>query len=346
MTNNWPTQFMWLEPNAYGMSVRLFAALSLLIVPLSGCLAGIGTMSAESGLATALSHADDLVEGDDTPVLMGIASIEPLSHYYDEEDDLEINTYADSVQGDGKLPGWAYGFCVGDDAVFIVLAAGLGVLADVRDGGECEQDDIDEWVLDEWSVDSDEVADILADHPDWPEAREDSLTFFVLNQWPSNYAEEDGFEPGPYWEVETETMDGWAYAAVNAQTGEVVFIESDTYPVEPDMNFVEVAEPVEEPCVEESVQDSDSGTITALEGLEATIELPEDGSLEVKMNRYTLSTDAHYVLEGPDGELKSGSVANAHGLSIAGVLHGTYTLTVETEALAQVDIQLIGTYCA
>ncbi len=337
---------MWLEPNLGSMSVRLLAALSLLIVPLSGCLAGIGTMSAETGLATALAHADDLVEGDDVPVLMGIASIEPLSHYYDEEEDFEVNAYADSVQGDGKVPGWAYGFCVGDDAVFIILAAGLGVLADVRDGGECDQEDIDEWALGEWSIDSDEAADILNDHPDWPEPRKDSLSFWVLNQWPSNYAEEEGFEPAPHWEVEVETIDGFAYAAVNAQTGEVVFIESDTYPVEPEMEFTEVAEPIEPTCEAQSVDETDSGFITVVEGLSIDIDLPARGAIELIVEAATLTGGSTYKLEGPDGTIAEGSAGSYTMKVLDDLPDGQYTLTVETASVAETELTLNGYYCA
>jgi hypothetical protein len=292
------------------------------------------------------------VDGNDEPLLMGVGSIEPFKRYYDVEEDLEINTYADSQQGDGKIPAWAYVFCVGDDRVIVLQAAGIGVLADIRDGGECDMEgsdfDLADFAISGWDIDSDEAADILADHPDWPEPTEDSMQFWFLEKMPQldPDAEEEGY---PVWQVEYESEERSVSAAINANTGEVIEIsESGLDGV--DGGFVEVGG-AQASCVEASIEDSDRSVITRVDEYTLEIELPGEGDVEATIDVVRTIGAVAYSLTGPDGGSgASGSMSALGSCGEARVSYaagaGTYTLTITADVYADFEVEMVGTYCS
>lgn len=321
------------------MSFRLFACLSLLLVPLSGCIAGVGTMSAQSGLDQAIDHAEGLLDEGVAPVLVGVASIEPFQHYLEQDgdDEYEINTYADATQGDGKIPGWAYAFCVGDDVVVVFLAAGLGPLADYRETRECDEDDVQDYAIEGWEVDSDEAADILAERDDWPEPREDTVTLWTLAQMPDGEGSTQ-----PFWAVETETLGGddYAYALVNANTGEVVAIGDDYPDFGGDIYFAQTSGS----CAIGSGSASSSTGLVPMVGNEVilNIDLPAEGDISFYVETARQLGDVTVTVEGPDGAVYSDVItAEAFGgdrisEDLEGLPAGDYLLRISPETVSSI----------
>lgn len=325
------------------MSLRFFVALSLLLVPLSGCIAGVGTMSAESGLNTATKHVEDLLDTDLAPILVGVASIEPFSHYLEKDGDyeFEVNIYADPTPGDGKIPGWAYAFCVGDDIVVVFLAAGIGALADVRESDGCDEDDVQEYAIRGWEIDSDEAAGILADHDDWPEPRKDSVTMWALGQMPGD----DG-ETFPAWFVETSNLagdeDAFAYATVNAKTGEILALGTDYPDYGGDFIFGSTGS-----CTSGHAGGGSPGSSvpTVVDELRMDFELPHTGYISFAVQTSNQLGDVTVRLEGPDGDVYSDTITvealegDSLSKEFEDLAAGDYALYIATELTASIGYE-------
>ncbi|HJQ93191.1 MAG TPA: hypothetical protein VJ874_02775, partial [Candidatus Thermoplasmatota archaeon] len=176
------------------LSLTLVAA--LLAAVSAGCIGAPGkTMTAREGLDDARSVAEGWAEGRELG-LLGIMAVEPFKHIQSTDEagevEAEFVTHLDGNPGDGNAPGWVYGFFDGERCIVVMLAAGLGVLAegyetcadaDVQ-AGEGFEEETDEGIgpdlVGDWSIDSSEVADILADEEDWPDLGDDGTYFWGL----------------------------------------------------------------------------------------------------------------------------------------------------------------------
>ncbi len=197
------------------MRLIIVAAFALATGAFAGCIGGVGTITAMDGLEAATEAAADLVSV--TPQLVSVASLEPMSEYFDEDDDLEVHVHLDSKPGDGRSPGWIYTFVADDDLIVIGYASGLGILFEVRDGGEVDEGEADEHIISGWEIDSDEAAAALNAHEEWPDMTPSSNLFWELYQ----------DEECPVWwvehyDAEDEDDARWMRATVDACTGEVL----------------------------------------------------------------------------------------------------------------------------
>src|ERR1051326_3298534 len=152
------------------MRATLLLTAALLAAALAGCTSAGKAMTARDGLAEAMDTAAKWADGKD-PQLVAAAAIEPFRHAtYDSpdgRDHAEYETRLDSAPGDGRPPGWLYGLRAGDRCITVVLAAGLGVLADGYQTCAKGQQEMD--ALGSWSIDSDRAATLLAGNGAWPQ---------------------------------------------------------------------------------------------------------------------------------------------------------------------------------
>ncbi len=319
------------------MAVRFVMVLTLVMATFSGCIAGVGTMTAFDGINTATNHVQDLLDTDLEPTLIGITSVEPFSLLEDESDNVTVNVYADSVQGDGRVPGWIYEFCIDDAYVAVVMASGIGVLADVRDGGDCDADDEARLALTNYEIDSDEAAEILAANETWPEAQSDSGTFWMLAQEPPD---NDEFEPGAYWIVETGNMTTWGEAAINAQTGEIAYVESGEYREWVDEGVI--ASTSDESCFGWSSSGGySSGLLTPVSSRAATFSVVGVGTASYELTTSNQLTTVVFEFLDEDGEVLYEEVIDdglLGGDTISGTFEdlepGDYMFRVQTDTHA------------
>ncbi|MEA3136663.1 MAG: hypothetical protein QOC71_944 [Thermoplasmata archaeon] len=310
------------------MRLPLMLAAALAASLFAGCLgAGGQTMTAREGLGDARSAAEAWADGGDLE-LLGVVAIEPFKHIRYESDDgdykAEYVTHLDSNPGDGKAPGWAYGFYTGERCVSIVLAAGLGVLAE---GYETCDGDVE--TLPEWSYDSDQVAEILADHDEWPDLGEDGTYFWGLFN----------DEGKALWAVGGEGEDGeTVFASVDASSGEVLEIAHETA-----ANIEEIfqAESQAEKPVDMggSDQDSDSAPYLAVtDELVVEVDLGAMGRIDAEVGATTIVNYLTLTVEGPYGQVaeeRIGGLVNGVSLgtqsrSYADLPAGHYTLTLSS----------------
>jgi hypothetical protein len=304
---------------------------ALLVASLfAGCLgAGGETMTARDGLDDARSAAEAWADGEDLE-LIGAVAVEPFKRIQYESDDgeheAEYVTHLDGNPGDGRAPGWAYGFYTGERCVSIVLAAGLGVLAE---GFETCDGDLD--TMPDWSVDSDEAAEILGGEEDWPDLGEDGTYFWGLSN-------EDGT---PLWMVGASGEDGeTVFATLDASTGEVLEIVHDAAG-EYDGLIGESAEA--QPVDVDGGMDEDSDSASVLlagDQLVAEVELGAMGFLRLEVNANGVVLPLEVTVEGPYGiveETEFGGTAVgllAQGRNYDGLPAGHYTVTVEAQGTA------------
>lgn len=353
------------------LTVALVAALS------AGCIGAPGkTMTARDGLEDARSAAEEWAEGRDLD-LLGIMAVEPFKHVQSTDEngevDAEFVTHLDGDPGDGNAPGWVYGFFDGERCIVVLLAAGLGVLAEgyetcvevfdvevgdeVGDGAEGGEDgsagdDRGPDVVGDWSFDSNEVAEILADREEWPDLGDDGTYFWGL--FP-----EDG---KTLWVVGGTGEDGESVqAVVDASTGEVIEVQHSPAG---GFGFFGIDEPVEAgaPGADEEggytlVEDEAHATVVApgrLAAAEVQLEgrggyLVVDASVMMGVNGVGM---VRAVLSGPDGEIQSEAMPNLNGGSVHFEVYdlppGRYSLTVHSNnvgaAAVQVDAYLSGAW--
>lgn len=293
--------------------MRPLLMLGLLVaVAFAGCLGGGDTMTAKDGLDKATDTAKAWTDG---PGLVGVMSVEPFKRMF-EAGEGEVLVHLDGSQGDGRAPAWVYLYQGVDRLVFVVNAAGLGILAE---GWMSEDDwglDEDAVVIEGWKIDSDEAADALADHPDWPEAAEDLMVFWGLTM-------EDG---EPYWQVEAENMTSTWTARVHAGNGTVMEVEEQVW------------EDWDE-WYEEN--DRASATLTPLApSLSVTVTLGGPGDLVVYADNSVTLGSISTTLTGPDGffvELEDFTPYETW----PDLPEGAYTLTAQIDSPATIgDAQL------
>lgn len=305
-------------------------------------------MTAREGLDDARSAAEAWADGKGLE-LLGVVAIEPFKRINytsdDGQDSGEFITHFDGNPGDGRAPGWVYGFYTGDRCVTIVLAAGLGVLAEGYD--TCEED---VQPLGDWAVDSDEVAEILAGHEEWPDLGDDATYFWGL------FGDE---EAGAMWVVEGSDQDGTTVeAVVDAQSGDIIEITQDE-----GSGFFGADEqvPVEAGKVGPGqdgmtpVHDEASAALVAGDSLTATIDLLGSGGYLVANANVRANVNGvgavRIVLTGPDGVIDAEPVSNFAGgdaqFEYGNLPPGTYTLAVEPAIGAvavQADVVLDGAW--
>jgi hypothetical protein len=311
------------------MRLPLLLAASLAAALFAGCLGGGGqTMSAREGLEDAHSAAEAWADGEDLE-LLGVVAIEPFKHIrYEDQDgeyEAEFVTHLDSNPGDGRAPGWAYSFYTGERCVSIVLAAGLGVLAE---GYETCDGDVD--ALPDWSVDSDEVAEILEGHDEWPDLGEDGTYFWGLFN-------EDGTA---LWAVGGEGEDGeTAYAAVDASSGEVIEI---VHEVEGDIEAIFEAE-AEVEATETGGSDMDGESMPYLgpgDEMVAELDLDGMGRIDVQVGANAIVSTMTLTVEGPYGQVAEDEIGGvATGVSQQGRTYddlpaGHYTILLTASGAA------------
>ena len=349
----------------------LFAAVS------AGCIGAPGkTMTARDGLDDARSVAEGWAEGRDLG-LLGVMAVEPFKHVQSTDEtgevDAEFVTHLDGNPGDGNAPGWVYGFFDGERCIVVLLAAGLGVLAEgyetcsdvdvsvSEEDGEGEASssaDSGPDVIDDWAIDSDEVGEILAGEDEWPDLGDDGTYFWGL--FPD--------EGDVLWVVGGIGEDGESVeAVVDAMTGEVIEIEhvpagelegffGGSVPAEPGSSGAgSPGSPGQDGM------DGYSKVNDELHESAVTTATPAQASVELEGSGGYLVVDAsvlanfngvgmvRVILTGPDGEVQSEGIPNFTGgtahFEVDGLAPGTYTLSVEAgpgSVAAQVDAFIEG----
>lgn len=279
----------------------LIVLMALCGLALSGCLGGVGTITAKDGLSDAREAAEILADG--SVELMSVASLEPFSELHDEEDDAHIYVHLDDTPGDGIAPGWVYEFRSGDDAIAIAYASGLGVLAEVFDGGAYAESDAES--ISGWNIDSDTAAKALAKHENWPAPTDSSAYFWMLMQ----------ADECPVWSVEAADLeeDGWWEAAVDGCTGEVLHVDSGSM-----------------------IGGCSSGTATGSgsvlpmsNGGVAYTTLAAPGTVSYDVNLMPTVGELYWTLTGPEGIVGQGTSSASDALD--DMPPGEYTLTVEAD---------------
>lgn len=314
---------IFITPGRASSVMRLPLTLAAVLVAAlcAGCIGAPGkTMTAGEGLSDASSAAEAWADGEGLE-LLGIFAVEPFKHYRFEEDgeEGEFVTHLDGNPGDGNAPGWVYGFYTGERCIGIVLAAGLGVLAE---GYTTCDEDADP--MPDWSVDSDEVAEILAGHDEWSDLGEDGSYAWELSN-------DDGT---PVWSVEGWGEDEEAvYASVDAESGEVISIVHEVGDEVASIFEAETAAAVE--TEGGSDEDSDSTQAMAMgDELVAEVDLDAMGRIDVQVsaslvvNSFTLTVEGPY---GPVAEDDLGGLANGvsqQGRSFEDLPAGHYTITL------------------
>ena len=332
------------------LSLTLVAVLLASLV--AGCIGAPGkTMTARDGLGDATDAAKAWGEGQDLQ-LIGIVAIEPFKRINhtspDGSESGEFITHLDGNPGDGRAPGWVYGFLAGDRCVGVVLAAGLGVLAEGYEtcaelGDLATDDSSDQVFVGDWSVDSDEAASRLHDHEEWPETGDD-WTFF----WALMPGDED---VGALWFVEGSGQDGLEVEAmVDAQSGEVleINVENQDYGL---FGPVEVG-PEGAPG-----QDGQNGFTSVhaeaqpmvVAGVPESIEVELEGNGGYLIAQASVQASANIVgmmrvvLSGPDGVIEDEGLSNLGSSSATfeygDLPPGTYTLSLEPNNVGAFAVQ-------
>jgi hypothetical protein len=274
-------------------------------------------------LADARSAAEAWADGEDFD-LIGAVAVEPFKRISYEEDGetvAEYVTHLDGNPGDGRAPGWAYGFYTGERCISIVLAAGLGVLAE---GFEACDGDID--AMPDWSVDSDEAAERLGDHEDWPDLGEDGTYFWALDN-------DDGIA---LWMVGASGEDGeTAFAALDASSGEVLEV---VHGFEGDYEGLIAEEEAGAGNLSPgggSDSDADSSVAMALgDELVAEVDLGAMGRIDIQVSANAIVNSLDLVIEGPYGVVDEHSFGGTftgmsqQGRSFTDLPPGHYTLTL------------------
>jgi hypothetical protein len=197
------------------MRLRASVAALFVLAAVAGCLAAPGqTMTMRDGLSDARAAAEDWW---DNLQFAFAGAIEPFKRIEDRDGDGTLRgeyvTHLDGNPGDGRAPGWIYGFLADDGrCVLVVLAAGLGVLAEGWE--ECDADDVAP--LPANVLDSDDVAALLADFEGWPVPDKSTLATWELLAEPEGDA---------YWLVMSSNETTAAAAAVDAVTGNITLLE-------------------------------------------------------------------------------------------------------------------------
>lgn len=309
------------------MRLPLTLVAVLLAALVAGCLGGPGqTMTAREGLDDARSAAEAWADGEDLD-LIGLVAVEPFKHIQYESDDgdyeAEYVTHLDGNPGDGRAPGWAYGFYTGERCVSIVLAAGIGVLAE---GWETCDEDVDS--MPDWSVDSDEVAEILQGHDEWPDLGDDGTYFWGLFN-------EDG---DALWAVGGSGEDGeTVFASVDADSGEVLEI---VHEVEGDIEAIFDAEAETTTPIEDfggSDSDSDNAPLMAYgDELVAEVDLDGMGRIDVDVSANAVVNSLTLTVEGPYGEVEEDDLGgiiggvSQQGRTFEDLPAGHYTITLSS----------------
>lgn len=274
---------------------------ALLFAAVAGCVGAPGkTMTARDGLGDAEDAAKGWAKGEDLH-LLGLVAVEPFQRVNytsgDGEDSAEFVTHLDGNPGDGKAPGWAYGFLAGDRCISIILAAGLGVLAEGYE--TCDGDD----TVGDWSVDSGEAASILGRRDDWPDLGPDGTYFWELGP-------DDG---KALWTVAGTGQDGESvHAVVDARSGEVLAVEQGS-----GEDFGVLAEPRPAPSApggSGSDEDQDSATtLVAGESIAAGVDLGGVGGLVLELSARTTVQGMTLLVEGPAGVIDETPVGGMVG---------------------------------
>jgi hypothetical protein len=273
---------------------------AVLLALLAGCAGAPGkTMTAKDGLGDAEEAAKDWAKGEKLH-LLGVVAVEPFQriNWTDEdgEGSGEFVTHLDGNPGDGKAPGWAYGFVAGDRCIGIVLAAGLGVLAEGYD--TCHGDD----TVGDWSVDSDKAASILRGRDDWPDLGADGTYVWSLEA-------DDG---KALWTVVGSGQDEESVmAVVDARSGEVLAVQQGEGD---DVGFFPAPSP--EPSRPGSGTDEDQDSATTLaagEAIVAEVDLGGVGALVVDLSARATVQGMTLRVEGPSGVVDEASVGGAVG---------------------------------
>lgn len=300
---------------------------TLLFALLAGCAGAPGeTLTARGGLGDAEDAAKAWAEGEDLH-LLGIVAVEPFQriNWTDgDEESGEFVTHLDGNPGDGRAPGWAYGFLAGDRCIGIVLAAGLGVLAEGYE--TCEGDD----TVGDWEVDSNEVAEILGARDDWPDLGPDGSYFWSLEA-------DDG---EALWTVAGSDQDGESVAAVvDAESGEVLMVERDLG------EDFDVFEPgpgssTGAPGGSGSAEDQDSATtLAAGESLVAEVDLGGVGALVLDLSARASVQGMTLRVEGPAGVIDEGPAGGMlsneyqEQRMYADLVPGHYTVTLTADGV-------------
>jgi hypothetical protein len=310
--------------------LRPLALLALLLTALlAGCAGAPGeTMSARDGLGDAEDAAGKWAEGEDLH-LIGIAAVEPFKRInwtYDgdgDEESGEVVTHLDGSPGDGKAPAWAYGFLAGGRCIGVVLAAGLGVLAEGYES--CDGSD----TVGDWEVDSDEAVDLLRERPEWTDLGPSASFFWAL----------EADEGQATWSVFGENQDGQALmAVVDAESGDILEIESGEGGGD-DFGFFDAGSgPGASPGGSGSDEDQDSAmTLTPGQSLTAEVELGGVGALVLDLSARATLQGMSLVVEGPNGVVDEDSVGGVVGneyqeqRAYADLPPGLYTVTLTAE---------------
>jgi hypothetical protein len=308
-------------------TLPLLLTATLLLALLAGCAGAPGkTLTARGGLPDAEDAAKKWADGERLH-LIGLVAVEPFQriNWTDEDGGSgEFVTHLDGTPGDGKAPGWAYGFLAGERCIGIVLAAGLGVLAEGY--STCDGED----PVGDWPVDSDEAASILGRRGDWPDLGADGT-----------YAWELGSDDGQaLWTVEGSGQDGESvHAVVDARSGEVLAVEQG----EADVGFFPA--PGESaprpPGGSGSDEDQDSATtLLAGESLVAEVDLGGVGALVLELSARATVRGMTLHVEGPNGPVDDGVVAGLVGSDYQehreydDLAPGHYTVTLAADGAA------------
>ncbi|MDX1610934.1 MAG: hypothetical protein R3185_01110 [Candidatus Thermoplasmatota archaeon] len=308
--------------------ITLVTAVALLT---AGCVAGLGELAgAEQGLEQATEIAEDRLEA---PTLVEVWGAEPPHRLAGEGHDIVI--HADDRPGDGRAPGWSYTFLSPEAELTVVIVPGLGVLAEVQENRTVEAEEIAQRALGNWTVDAPEAAEALSAHEDWPGVQDDLSVLWTLTS-------ENGTAIWMVIAHEGEPFVGEAVvqAAVDARTGEVLFIERG-----PSWsNWGQDAGYAYDGSYNETYyggahggceQDDDRGPITPADGLQAEVRMPAPGELHITAELEGPSTGSVLVTLARDGMDIWTEVVEGDGLTSGATLEGTvedqpagtYTLT-------------------
>lgn len=299
------------------------AAVVTLMVLTSGCIfAGAATQPAED----LQDDAEDAVEQHATDAnLVEVWGVEPPTKV--EHEDARLLIHLDEEPGDGNAPGWGFLFVGEGRSSAILTASGLGVLAEYSE-------DTEDWheertPLADWSVTSTEAASILQGNETWPEMQDDTMVVWRLTMQQID----EGEDLKPVWMAAVAPIvpdSTEAHALVDANTGEIIAVgtSEDEYhaPTQPPADVMEGG------CDAES----DSGQITPISELEATIEMEERGSLRIDASAFgsgqlelTVTEDGEEVYAWDKTALVGGTQFSDQ---LGSVDEGTYEATLSTPA--------------
>lgn len=303
--------------------MRLGAIILAGLLLTAGCLGATSTDASDDNLGTARDAASEFI---DEPALVEMWGIEPPREARDN--DTTVITHLDDDQGDGEAPGWGYRFIGPETEGIVLVAAEVGVIAEVYE--DRDDDELDPPIRNA-SVESPEVAEILNDHPEWPSMQENTTVFWHL--------EHDAEEDRPIWTVEAGDgaelfFDERTRATVDASTGEVLEIER----IE---DGFEGGPATEGGCSRET----SSGQVTPTDDLSVETDLGGTGEVTVETEATGLGP-LNVTLTGPNGTVWSttydvqGSASEEK--TAEEVPPGTYEATASTEDGAfDVDLEIV-----